>query len=106
MTDGGSVSVEIFDGRLYVYVDDGSTDGFQKYLLDARSGRVDDGLPHRVTVELESGLIWMCLDDSERLERLAWPVDLRGADVNFGGVDDGVRALFISIIIGGLKGCK
>jgi len=90
---GGSVSVELFNGRLYVNVDDGSTDGFQKYLLDARSGRVDDGQPHRVTVELENGVVWMSLDDSERFERLVRPMDLRGADVYLGGVDDGFRGL-------------
>ena len=89
-TDGGSVSVELFDGRLYVNVDDGSAGGFHKYVLDARSGRVDDGQPHRVTVELDNGVVWMSLDDFERVERLDRPVDLRGAGVYVGGVDDDV----------------
>jgi len=86
--DGGSVSVELFDGRLYVNVDDGRRDGFRKYLLDARSGRVNDGLAHRVTVELRRGVVWMTLDDADRVETLAGRVDLRGARVLLGGVDD------------------
>ena len=89
---GGSVSVELFDGRLYVNVDDGSRGGFQKYVLDARSGRVDDGQPHRVVVELGNGVVWMTLDDEERFERLSKQVDLRGAGVYLGGVDDAVRS--------------
>jgi len=35
--------------------------------------------------------VWMSLDDFERVERLDRPVDLRGAAVYLGGVDDGVR---------------
>ena len=90
-SDGGSVSVELFDGRVYINVDDGSRRGVHKYVLDARSGRVDDGQPHRVTVELENSVVWMELDGVERVERLSRQVDLRGAHVYLGGVDDGVR---------------
>ena len=91
-SDGSSVSVELFDGRLYVNVDDGRRGGFRKYVLDARSGRVDDGQPHRVSVELGNGVVWMTLDDdAARVERLDRQVDLHGAAVYIGGVDDAVR---------------
>lgn len=92
-SDGSSVSVELFDGRLYVNVDEGRRGGFHKYVLDASSGRVDDGQPHRVTVELGSGVVWMTLDDAERFERLTRRVNLRSAGVYLGGVPDRVRAL-------------
>jgi len=86
--NGGSVGVELFDGRLYVNVDDGGRSGFRRFLLDARSGRVDDGLAHHVVVELVDGEARMTLDGAERVETLRGPVDLRGAEVLVGGVDD------------------
>jgi len=89
---GGSVSVELFDGRLYVNVDDGGRDGFNKYVLDGRSGRADDGQPHRVMVEAAGGVVWMSVDDSGRSETLGRPVDLRGAPVYLGGVGEQMRS--------------
>jgi len=66
---GGSLSIELYDGRLYVNVDDGSTGGFRKYALDARSERVDDGRARHVSVQLDNDVVRMSLDDFQRVER-------------------------------------
>jgi len=60
---------------------------FHKYELDPWSRRVDDGQPHRVTIELGNGVVSMMLDDSERIEMLSHQVDLTGARVYLGGID-------------------
>ena len=89
---GKALTVETFDGKLYVVVAFGRRPA--KYLLEAvesSAGRVDDGRPHRVRINLGHGsIIRLRLDDSEeRMERVDGvdrPVDL-GTDLYLGGVD-------------------
>jgi hypothetical protein len=96
-TTGDALDVEMFDGQLYVVVVVRRRPA-KKYLLEAAestSGRVDDGLPHRVRIDFgRGGLIRLRLDDSEeRTERITGvegSIDL-GADLYIGGIGDAVN---------------